>query len=253
MPSPAKPTILRRLHSNYTVGARHPERPTNSDCHPERPKRVEGPAIPTGVSGPASESWEGKLYARHEGGLLSRALGTAVHSLLEDLGRLRLSNDWHAARAALHKFEPRIAARVRALGVDPAQAAIVAAEALQLALNAANHPTAQWILSPHAGAAVEVRWSGVVAGSVSTVRVDRVFRAGLTPESDGEQAWWIVDYKTVHAAAPDPAAALPALRTLFAPQLETYAGFLRNLHGSDAVIRAGLYYPRMLLFDWWEI
>jgi hypothetical protein len=85
------------------------------------------------------------------------------------------------------------------------------------------------------------------------VRVDRVFRAGLTPESDGEQAWWIVDYKTVHAAAPDPAAALPALRTLFAPQLETYAGFLRNLHGSDAVIRAGLYYPRMLLFDWWEI
>jgi len=180
-------------------------------------------------------------------------LGTAVHALLEELARMRLSNDWPGARTALRKFEPRTTARVRALGIDPSQASIVASEALQLALNAANHPTGQWILSPHAEAAAEVRWAGVVAGAVSTVRVDRIFRAGLMPESDGEGAWWIVDYKAAHAGAPDPIAALPALRTLFAPQLETYARFLRNLHGKDAVIRAGLYYPRMLLFDWWEI
>jgi hypothetical protein len=139
------------------------------------------------------------------------------------------------------------------LGVDEAQAGALAAEALRLTLDASNDATAQWILSPHAGADAEVRWSGVVAGSVSTVRVDRVFRAGLTPRSEGEQAWWIVDYKAAHADAPDPAASLPELRTLFAAQLETYSRFLRNLHGRDAVIRAGLYYPRMLLFDWWEI
>ena len=72
------------------------------------------------------------------------------------------------------------------------------------------------------------------------------------PEADGEQAWWIVDYKAAQAGS-DSSTSLPALRTLFAPQLETYARFLRNLHGRDAVIRAGLYYPRMLLFDWWEI
>jgi hypothetical protein len=185
--------------------------------------------------------------------LLSRALGTAVHALLEELARLRLSSEWPEARAALHTFEPRIASRVRALGIDQAQAAIVATEALRLALDSSNDPTAQWILSPHSGAAAEVRWAGVVSGSVSTVRVDRVFRGGLTPESDGEEAWWIVDYKAAQAAAPDPAAALPGLRTLFAPQLATYARFLRNLHGGDAVIRAGLYYPRMRLLDWWEI
>ena len=51
----------------------------------------------------------------------------------------------------------------------------------------------------------------------------------------------------------DPAAALPDLRDLFAPQLQTYAEVLANLHGKDTPIRAGLYYPRMLLFDWWEI
>jgi len=239
MPPPPKPTALRRLPPDYQLGT---------------PDQSVGPELIQSLSkDPVSGAAESKLYARHEGGLLSRALGTAVHALLEELARLRLSNNWPEARAALLKFEPRTAARVRALGIDPAQAAIVASEALQLALNAARHPTGQWILSPHADAAAEVRWAGVVSGSVSTVRVDRIFRAGLVPESDGEQAWWIVDYKAAHAGVPDPVAALPALRTLFAPQLATYARFLRNLHGSDAVIRAGLYYPRMLLFDWWEI
>jgi hypothetical protein len=51
----------------------------------------------------------------------------------------------------------------------------------------------------------------------------------------------------------DPAAALARLRPLFAPQLEAYARVLRNLHGEDAIIRAGLYYPRRSLLDWWEI
>lgn len=85
------------------------------------------------------------------------------------------------------------------------------------------------------------------------MRVDRVFRAGLSTQSGGEAAWWIVDLKTAHADNLDPAMALPQLRPLFARQLETYAQVLRNLHGADAVVRAGLYYPRMLMLDWWEL
>jgi hypothetical protein len=45
---------------------------------------------------------------------------------------------------------------------------------------------------------------------------------------------------------------LKKLRAFFAPQLELYSQVLRNLHGSDVCIRAGLYYPRMTAFDWWE-
>jgi ATP-dependent exoDNAse (exonuclease V) beta subunit len=194
-----------------------------------------------------------RLYTRHEGGLLSRALGSAVHALLEELARLRGTNDWNASRAALQRFEPRIAAQVRASGMDQAKAAAIAAQALQLALSVSRDPIAQWILSPHADAASEVRWAGVVAGALSTVRVDRVFRAGLDPVSEGEDCWWIVDYKTAHPDNLDPAAALPELRKLFAPQLEAYAQVLRNLHGADATIRAGLYYPRMFLLDSWQI
>jgi ATP-dependent exoDNAse (exonuclease V) beta subunit len=234
MPSPARPTPLRRLPPDYQL------------AHSESfvPTATEPVIVGMGLV---------RLYTRHEGGLLSRALGSAVHALLEELARLRGTNDWNASRAALQRFEPRIAAQVRASGMDQAKAAAIAAQALQLALSVSRDPIAQWILSPHADAASEVRWAGVVAGALSTVRVDRVFRAGLDPVSEGEDCWWIVDYKTAHPDNLDPAAALPELRKLFAPQLEAYAQVLRNLHGADATIRAGLYYPRMFLLDSWQI
>jgi ATP-dependent exoDNAse (exonuclease V) beta subunit len=253
MPSPIRPTQLRRLPPDYRLG----------DCHPERAKRVEGPAScisgermgddepqPT-FSSPSAASTT--LYTRHEGGLLSRALGTAVHTLLEELVRLRTTLSWEAARSALAGSEPRIAAEVRAVGVDQPQAARIAAEALQLALSASNDPIGAWILSPHPSAASEVGWAGVVGGNLRSVRIDRVFQAGPTPGSEGDDCWWIIDYKTAHADNFDPATAQSALRSLFAPQLEAYGEVLRNLHGAEPRLFAGLYYPHLSLLDWWQM
>ena len=232
-PPTAKPTLLRRLPSDYAPAQMLGVQSRVPQVSPLRPGKTQ-------------------LYTRHEGGLLSRALGTAVHALLEELALLRAAEDWQAARASLRQHEPRIAAQIRAAGIAPPQAAQIAANAIQVALNALQDPIGQWILSPHQEADTEVRWAGVVAGALTNVRVDRIFRAGLIPQSEGHAAWWIIDYKTTHADKLDPDLDLPQLRTLFAPQLEAYAQVLRNLHGADAVIRAGLYYPRMLLFDWWE-
>jgi ATP-dependent exoDNAse (exonuclease V) beta subunit len=233
-PAPIKPTLLRRLPVDYEV---------------ERSEGFAPSAVEQGISGLGGS----RLYTRHEGGLASRVLGTAVHALLEELARLRVRFDWPDVRSALLRHEPRIAAHIRAAGIAPAQAGQIAANALLIALNASEDPTAQWVLSPHPEAASEVRWSGVVSGILTNVRVDRLFRAGPNPQAEGTAAWWIVDYKTAHADKPDPAGELPQLRTLFAPQLVTYGRILRNLLGADAVIRAGLYYPRMSLLDWWEI
>src|ERR1019366_4593314 len=69
------------------------------------------------------------LYSRHEGGLLSRLLGSAVHAFLEELARLRMNTEWQAARETLAHFEPRITAEIRSTGLDPALAARIAAEA----------------------------------------------------------------------------------------------------------------------------
>jgi ATP-dependent exoDNAse (exonuclease V) beta subunit len=247
MPSP---TLLRRLPANF-----QPALIDDSKGAPSFP-RFSAERVGIHETQPAFSSPRAgatSLYPRHEGGLLSRALGTAVHALLEELARLRTQLDWEAARSALQHFEPRIAAQVRAVGVDQPQAAQIAAEALQLALKASHDPIGSWILSPHAGAASEAAWAGVLAGDLRSVRVDRVFQAGPTPGTDGGNCWWIIDYKTAHAGNLDPSQALPELRQLYAPQVEAYAGILRNLHGADAPIFAGLYYPRLPLLDWWEI
>jgi ATP-dependent exoDNAse (exonuclease V) beta subunit len=239
-----RPTILRRLPADYR----------NAPGAPSFP-RLSAERVGNHDPQPANRSTESghRFYSRHEGGLVSRALGTAVHALLEELACLRAIVDWQDARAALQQFQPRIESQIRALGIAPSQAVQIAANAMQIALNASQDPNSQWILSPHPGAASEVRWTGVIAGALTNVRVDRVFRAGLTPQSEGLTAWWVVDYKTAHADNLDPSASLSQLRPLFAPQLEAYAKVLRNLHGADSVIRAGLYYPRMLLLDWWEL
>ncbi len=193
------------------------------------------------------------LYTRHEGGALSRALGSAVHKLLEELGRLRTTLEWDEARVALAKFRPRLAAQIRAIGATRREAESVSASALDYALQASNDPSGQWILSPHVDAASEAAWAGIVGGQVRSVRVDRIFRAGAEPLTEGNAAWWIVDYKTAYSDDLGPLNARLELRSLFAPQLDAYAAILRNLHGKDARIRAALYYPRMLLLDWWEV
>jgi hypothetical protein len=142
---------------------------------------------------------------------------------------------------------------MRATGIPQAEVRSLAARALKFAQQAASDPSGQWILSPHIGAASEAAWSGVVADTVRTIRVDRVFSAGLEPQSEGQDAWWIIDYKTAHADGLEPSTALAELRALFAPQIEAYAAILRHRTGEKMPIRAGLYYPRMFAFDWWPV
>jgi len=108
-----------------------------------------------------------------------------------------------------------------------------------------NSERGRWILASYGAAACEYPLCGVVDGAIVSVRMDRTF------VDDGVR--WIIDYKTAHADDIDPAKALPGLRALFAPQIEAYAKIMRNLHGTEARIFAGLYYPRMLLFDWWKL
>jgi len=225
------PTPLRRLPPSY------------------RPASAE---IPSAANEPPVGA--GRLYERHEGGLLSRALGKAVHELFQHLAQFLATETSEIARESLVRVQPRIAANLRVFGIDAGEADRIAAQALEMVLRAARDAQAQWILAAHTDAASEARWTGVVSGGLRTVQVDRVFRAGPAPQStDDNSTWWIIDYKTAHGDDLDSKAALPELRRMFAPQIEAYAKVLRNLHGTNAAVRGGLYYPRMGLLDWWEI
>jgi ATP-dependent exoDNAse (exonuclease V) beta subunit len=231
MPSPSIPAVLRRLPSGF--GA---------------------PSLPISAAGRVGlgATDDARLYQRHEGGLESRALGSAVHRLLQELARLRTGHDEDAARANLAPFRERLASEARAHGFDRATASGLVDQAFDTVMRASRDPIAAWILSPHAEATNEQRWTGFMDGALRNVQADRVFRAGGTPMAPGNDAWWIVDYKTAQVDEA-PLLALPRLRELFAPQLEIYARVLRKLQGEHVSVRAGLYYPRMLQFDWWEL
>ncbi len=227
-----RPTVLRRLPPDF-------ESATVVDADLSPPESVIGLNDTT--------------YQRHEGGLISRSLGNAAHKLLEELARLRLSLDWSSSLTALENMRPRITAMVRSAGISLAQAQDITSQAFNIARNASRDPFGQWILSPHSEAVSESGWAGTVGGSLRLVRVDRLFRAGLEPLQAGEDALWIIDYKTAHVENVAAQSALPAFRATYAPQLLAYAGVLRNLYGPQVQLRAGLYFPRMSLFDWWEI
>lgn len=230
MPGARKPAILRRLPEDFEVPAMLAARGISRGN--------------LGVSGALT-------HHRREGGMLSRALGRAVHLLLEEAAHLFATMDAVSARAAMHGMRQRVLAEVRSGGVEPAHAQRVADEAMAIASQAIEDPTGKWILSPHVDAASEASWTGVLDGSLRTVRADRVFRAGELGSASGE-TWWVIDYKTAHPEGANTAALIKELRPVFAPQLQIYAQFLRKLHGNEIDVRAGLYYPRLLMFDWWK-
>lgn len=230
MPAPARPNIVYRLPADFTPASLHYEAPRARDV---------GAAM--------------QLYERHHGGLISRVLGSATHKLLEETARLRKHHDWDATRASLLLIKTRTIANIRAVGFPHSVAAQIAESAFACALSATEDALGQWILSPHIYAEQEVAWTGLIAGALHSVRADRVFRAGAAPLIEGDNTWWIIDYKTAYAENMSTAEALLTLRKLFAPQLAIYAGILRSLHGDVARLNAGLYYPRMALLDWWAV
>jgi len=191
----------------------------------------------------------GRLYERHEGGLVSRALGRAVHTLLQQAALLREKQEWDAVRTTLEALRPRMIAEIRAAGIVRNEAVRIAERALAIAVQATTDESGRWILEPREEAQSEIRWAGVTSGAVRNVQADRVFRAGDEPLTVSGNVWWIVDYKTAH----EDDVEIAEMRPRFAPQLETYARVLRNLRGSNAKVCAGLYYPRMAKLDWWEM
>jgi ATP-dependent helicase/nuclease subunit A len=247
-------------HSESRLAAWKQESPASQSQEISDEEHADKPAIlhrlPAGYEPPIVASMSARnaltvqgsqsTYQRHEGGWISRAFGTAVHALMAELARLQAQHNLSTSKNALRSIVPRLTADIRAAGIDSSEAVRIATQALEIVLHASQDLDAQWILSPHPDAANEPRWTGFLDGKLRTVQADRVFRAGSEPHVEGENIWWIVDYKTIESETP-----LPELRQLFQPQLDLYARLLHLLHGPTVEVHAGLYYPRMRLFDWW--
>jgi len=229
------PSLLRRL----------------PDGHAEREFALA--AAMGGVSGGAEP-----VYARSQGGMEARLLGTAIHELLERYCRLRAALEPAEALSALNGELPATLAGLRSGGLSRTAAERLAAEALAAVTRAAAHPDGAWILSAHAQAQSEGRWTGFAkpgAKQLAGLRPDRVFFAAR-PHEDAP-CWWIIDYKSADASEVDDEAAVLAFlrehRARYAGQLEAYAHVLRGLYPAETLrIRAGVFYPRLPRLDDWE-
>jgi ATP-dependent helicase/nuclease subunit A len=258
MPAPRRPTLLRRLPEGYAP--------------PEFPRWDAGPdeGALSGILSGEGEAARG-LYARTEGGLRSRLEGIAIHAFLEELSRLRRSMSHAEAARAVEEALPGVVAMIRSRGLPLAAAEKLVGEALAVAQRTLMDPAGGWILTPHAHADAELRWTGLVRGAAAredggllrNLRPDRVFFAAGGGASGG--AWWIIDYKTSHAAGTNLSEEVERERFLrthreqHVEQLMAYAQLLRGLRGRDpegravaiGEVRAGIYYPRLQLFDHW--
>jgi hypothetical protein len=97
------------------------------------------------------------------------------------------------------------------------------------------------LLQAHEDARAELRLTGIVAGDVVDVIIDRTF-------VDEHGVRWIVDFKTsVHEGA-DRDAFLDNERVRYAAQLQRYGALMRMAEARE--IRLGLYFP--LLGGWRE-
>jgi ATP-dependent exoDNAse (exonuclease V) beta subunit len=225
------PTTLRRLPATFSS---------------------EGTIFP-GISLAAEGEEHGNaLYSRESGSAESRVLGRAVHTLLEQLALWRSSSlSWDDARAALPNESARLVAQMRAAGLTRTDAERLTGETLAVATATTNDTLGQWVIDSHPEAGSEISWTGVLGGVIRTVQADRVFRCGPAPLQAGTD-WWVVDFKTAILDQDADPAALVRLRSVFSPQLDVYSRVLRQLHGDAITIHAGLYYPRMQKFDWWD-
>lgn len=185
-------------------------------------------------------------FERPEGSFEARAFGNAVHAFLEML--TRPLSEGVATETLLREvagWGARVAAVLRGDGLSPATVQRLAPRVLAAVENTLRHAEGQWILRAHEDAASEYALTSWVEAR-SSVRLDRVFRAGGTPMAEGNECLWIVDYKTTTHSGEGVEEFLAKERTKYTAQMEAYARVMKV-----AEVRVGLYYPMLPRLVWW--
>lgn len=188
---------------------------------------------------------------RPQGALESRAVGTALHALLEELSLDLVQQPIDSVRSRVPFWQPRAIALLRSQGLSSELAARASNSVVSALQSALADRTGCWILGPHPSAESEIPWSQWSARELKTLRGDRTFRAGAEPLSSGETHQWIIDYKTATHADAGLEVFLKSEEERYRPQLARYGDALRR-RGNRLPLRLGLYYPILGKLIWWE-
>ncbi|HWB33665.1 MAG TPA: UvrD-helicase domain-containing protein [Acidobacteriaceae bacterium] len=237
---PIYPT-LTRLPSTVDPAARFAEARKNSPLHSN-----------------ADAAGETAHFARPEGSFSARSFGNVVHACIE-LFTTRIANGATPASllAELPAWKSRIAALLRADGLSTTIVARLARETYTALEHLLRDPDGQWLLAPHPAAAVELSVTSASGASVTTVRADRIFRAGPEPRVSGDTNLWIVDYKTASYGGSAISEFLATQRSAYTAQLEAYARVLAPAYSTALKdVRLALYFPTLPSTPrliWWSL
>jgi hypothetical protein len=189
-------------------------------------------------------------FERPDGSFEARAFGNAMHAFLEVLSK-RLASGVGAEMLLreVAGWTPRIAAMLRGDGLVPEAVGRLAARVKTGLSTMLNGAEGMWVLGPREGAMSEfalVAWGE----RRSSVRLDRVFRAGAKPLDGGSDYLWIVDYKTATHGREGVEEFLAEERVRYGPQMDAYARAMAD-RVEYGRLRAGLYYPMLARLVWW--
>ena len=187
----------------------------------------------------------GGEFDRPEGSFAARSYGNAVHGFVEWMTRRAADGVSIAALGAeVAGWGPRIEAVLRGDGL-PGNLVKKLAKQLRGALETMlGDEVGGWILAATNDASSELALT-TWGKQRSSVRLDRVFRAGAEPLSAGDDCLWVVDYKTATHGGGGVDEFLTREKAKYVGQLDTYARVL----GGD--VRVGLYYPGLGRLVWW--
>ena len=115
--------------------------------------------------------------------------------------------------------------------------------------NILRDPEGLWVLGAREGATSEFSLTSW-GERRSSVRMDRVFRAGAKPLDAGDDFLWIVDYKTATHGRGGVEEFLTEERGKYKAQMEAYARVMADRVEAGR-LRVGLYYPMLGRMVWW--
>jgi ATP-dependent helicase/nuclease subunit A len=165
-----------------------------------------------------------------------RDIGTVVHAWLLQLARERQL----PAAAELEKERPRVLAQLERLGVPPSERARAAELILRALRQTLSDARGRWILSSaHRHAYSEWELSGVSAGRLRNVRIDRSF-------VDESGTRWVIDYKISAHEGGDLEGFLAQELERYRPQLAGYVELAEAI--GEEPVRAALYFPLLGAF-----
>ncbi len=208
-----------------------------------------------GEAGEGADAAAGAAYfSRPEGSFEARALGNAVHAFLEMLTkRLACGVKAEALVEEIPAWGARIAAVLRGEGLGPDAVDRLSAQVRTALRNALQDAEGLWVLGGHGWARSEYALTAW-GEKRSSVRLDRVFRAGEEPLAGGEGCLWIVDYKAAAHGRAGVEEFLAEERVKYGAQMETYARVVRGETRAEVGaggLRVGLYYPMLARLVWW--